>query len=98
MQAASSLHSSFQSHYIENYELTAVDEEIKFHFFLLFALRHETTIGLSLYLVDGLHVSYCVISHPPFKKEEKKFENNSLKKKLYQREEIKSNLALIHCF
>lgn len=35
MQAASSLSRSFQSHYRENYELTAVDEEFKFHFFSL---------------------------------------------------------------
>ena len=55
-QATSSLHSSFQANCRENDELTAVNEEFKFHFLLLQALRQETTTAVPLYpqgLVPG---------------------------------------------
>ena len=51
-----SLHSSFQANCRENDELTAVNEEFKFHFLLLQALRQETTTAVPLYpqgLVPG---------------------------------------------
>ena len=48
-RATSSLHSSFQANCRENDELTAVNEEFKFHFLLLQALRQETTTVVLLY-------------------------------------------------